>query len=107
MKKFIAPALALILCASLLVGCGCSGNVAMTTEPTTVPTTAPTTAPTTEPTTAPTTEATTHPTAAPDTGPTETTGIMDDITGTDGNTDGGDGTIPGSADPGNHGRRFR
>jgi len=48
-----------------------------------------------------------EPTAAPDTGSTESTGIMDDITGTDGNMDADRGTIPGDADTGGRGRRMR
>ena len=62
MKKYTILALALILCGALLVGCGCSGNVKTTTNPTTAPTTKATTAPATEATTPPTTHATTVPT---------------------------------------------
>ena len=48
-----------------------------------------------------------EPTAAPDTGSTESTGIMDDITGTEGNMDADRGTIPGDADTGGRSRRMR
>lgn len=67
MKKYTILTLSLILCGALLVGCGCSGNVNTTTNPTTAPTSKPTTAPTTEMTTTPTTQATTLPTESTNT----------------------------------------
>lgn len=82
MKKYTILALALILCSALFVGCGCSGNVNTTTNPTTVPTSKPTTVPTTEMTTAPTTHATTA--------PTETTHVTEPSMGA---TDATNGTI--------------
>ena len=115
MKRYTILALVMALCASLLVGCGCSGNVAVTTAPTAAPmteatteaTTVPTTeAPTTEVTTAPTTEPSTAPSSAPD--PTqETGGIMDDLPGTDGNMDADRGTVPDGSTRGARGRKFR
>ena len=48
MKKIIAIALALVLTAALLPGCGCRNSKPMDTMPSTRPTTAPTTAPTTQ-----------------------------------------------------------
>lgn len=112
MKRYTALVLVMVLYASLLVGCGCSGNVAVTTEPTTRATTAPTTAPTTQATTAPTTQPTTQPatrpSTAPNTDPTDTTGgIMDDITGTDGTMGSDRGTVPDDSTNGARGRRVR
>ena len=112
MKRYTTLALVMALCASLLVGCGCSGNVevtttptsALTTEVTTVPTTE---APTTEATMAPTTEPVTRPTTAPETGPTGNSGIMDDLPGTDGNMDAERGTVPQDSIAGNSSRRFK
>ncbi len=88
MKKYTILALALALCGSLLVGCGCSnsGSDMTTVPPTKAPTTAPTTAATTAPTTMPQTEPTamdgnTNETAGDNglvtTDPSETTGIGD------------------------------
>ena len=125
MKRYTILALVMALCASLLVGCGCSGNVAVTTTPTTAPTTEATTvptteAPTTEATTAPSTEPATKPTAAPDTSPTDTTGHMHDgngmiggddgaagMPGGDGNMDADRGTVPDDSTRGARGRKFR
>lgn len=108
MKRYTALALVMVLCASLLVGCGCSGNVAVTTQPTTRPTTAPSTAATTAPTTAPTTQPATRPATDPTTDPTDTTGgIMDDITGTEGTMDTDRGTVPDDGTMGARGRRVR
>lgn len=86
MKKMICLALALSLCAAMLVGCGC-----MNTNPatTTLPTNGETAAPSTKATTVPTTEPTTMPTTQATEAPTDTTGTlegaMDDIMG--GSTD--------------------
>ncbi len=59
MKTFLTLALALVLTAGLLIGCGCTNTgkdetttpTGMTTAPTTMPTAAPTTMPTTQPAT--------------------------------------------------------
>lgn len=128
MKKITALALVMVLCASLLVGCGCSGNVSMTTEPTSAPTTAPTTEPSTAPTTEATTQPTSKPTTAPDTSPTDSTGDMNGnggngmnggdngmngdngmggMNGTDGNTDTNPGNVPDDSTHGARGRRIR
>lgn len=111
MKQYIVPALVLVLCASLLVGCGCTGNVGVVTDPTTqatsATTTVPTTQPTTQSTTAPTSQPTTWPTTAPDTSPTDSTGILDDIVGTDATNGADHDTIPDNGIGGMDSRRIR
>ena len=110
MRKFTVLALTMALCASLLVGCGCSSNMGVTTNPTTAPTAAPTTVPTTVPPTteAPTTEVTTLPTTTPIPETTQdTTGIMDDFTDPDGSMDADRGTIPQEGTVNGRNRRFR
>ena len=63
MKKISILALALILAAAMLTGCGCRNSNPANTTPTAMPT-RPTPAATTAPTTAPTTQPT-HPSSAP------------------------------------------
>lgn len=107
MKNITALALVMILCASMLVGCGCSSDMAVTTTPTTEATTVPTTAaPTTEATMAPTTEPATVPTTMPNTTPA-TDGIMDDMTVPEGTMDTDRGTVPDDSTNGARGRRLR
>ena len=64
MKKILSLALALVLTASVLAGCGCTNkNAGKTSEPTVLPTNEEvweSTAPTTRATTAPTTPSETH-----------------------------------------------
>lgn len=92
MKKYAIAGLALMLTATLLVGCGCT-NQNMT--PTTIPTTRPAN---TTVTTEPATSATTNPTATATTTPTTSTadrgnGGLDNTTGmTEGMTEGTTGT---------------
>ena len=110
MRKFTVLALTMALCASLLVGCGCSSNMDVTTDPTTAPTAVPTTVPTTVPpaTVAPTTEVTTLPTTVPIPDATQdSTGILDDFTDPDGSMDADRGTIPQDGNVNSRSRRFR
>ena len=80
MKKYGILAMALVMVAALLTGCGCTNN-AMDTQPATKPATMPTTMPTTEasrPTqTAPSTEKATMPSNPMDNANTSATGASE------------------------------
>lgn len=94
MKKYTTLALALALCCSMLVGCGCMNSNAEVTVPTTVaPTAAPTTVPTEAPTTRPATEATVQ--------PTDITGGTSETAGEDGMVDTAPADTAGGADAAN------
>lgn len=84
MKKYAIAALALVMIAAFLTGCGCMNNAA---EPTSQPTIMPTTAATTEATTVPTTAATTEAPTMPTTNNGDTTNSTD-ATGDTGMTGG-------------------
>jgi len=86
MKKYTLLALALVLTASLLMGCGCTNrDMGADSVPTVLPTNEEV-QPTTRETSRPTTEATTQPSSAA-TAPSETidrgSGPLDSTTGTD------------------------
>lgn len=83
MRKYMTLVLALILCASVLAGCGCMGKDAeMTTMPTTLPAPRPT-APSTEAPAVPSTA----PATLPQTEPTAMDGSTNETAGSDGIVD--------------------
>ena len=99
MKKYMIPAFALVLCATLFTGCRSRNDVNNTMRPDTGVTTTPTavtTRPTTQPTTAATTEATTVPTETATQVPTDIPhGTENGTNATDGMERRGRGFMPG------------